>query len=310
MIASNAGNSAATQTAIAAVQPTPLATRPTVTFTPRPVATTPLPVPPATSPPGLGATRIAEKDGMVMVYVPAGEFTMGSTDADIDAILASCKDCERENYTDEQPPHKVYLDAFWIDRTEVTNAQYKQCVQTQKCKASSYADNSTYNGDNQPVVGVDWNDAQSYCEWAGRQLPTEAQWEKAARGMDGRIHPWGNQAATCDYGVMDDDSGIGCGKGNSAWPVGSKSKGNSPYGAWDMAGNVWEWVADWYDEKYYANSPARNPSGPTSGEWRVLRGGGSSNDWYNVRAACRSNLTAADRVSSVGFRCVVVAPGQ
>ncbi len=239
---------------------------------------------------GIGSTRISEKDGMVMVYVPASEFLMGSTDSDSQAA------------SDEKPQHKVYLDAFWIDQTEVTNAQYKQCVQAQECKASLYADDSRFNGDNQPVVGVDWNDAKAYCEWAGRQLPAEAQWEKAAQGTDGRIYPWGNQIATCEYAVMN-DGGDGCGKGNAAWAVGSKPKGNSPYGAFDMAGNVWEWVSDWYDEKYYGSSPPKNPTGPTSGQNCVLRGGSWDGGAQHVRAALRLEIAPELRDPYVAFRC-------
>ena len=241
-----------------------------------------------------GATRVAEKDGMVMVYVPAGEFLMGSADSDKDA------------QSDEKPQHKVNLDAFWIDRTEVTNAQYKKCVQAGVCTASGYAGDSKVNGDDQPVVGVDWNQAQAYCQWAGRQLPTEAQWERAARGAqaDGRIYPWGNQPATCEYAVMKDGSGSGCGKGDVAWPVGSKPKGASPYGALDMAGNVWEWVADWYEDKYYANSPPRNPVGPSSGQYRVLRGGSFDDGAHYVRGASRYRNVPGSWLTYGGFRCV------
>ena len=238
-------------------------------------------LPPTKQPPtavyAVGATRVSEEDGMVMVYVPAGEFLMGSTDADIETILAGCKTCKRDLFTNEQPQHKVYLDAFWIDKTEVTNAQYKKCVQAGVCKASQLASFSALNGDTQPVVGVDWNDAQAYCQRAGRKLPTEAQWEKAARGTDGRIYPWGNQAATCEYAVMNDGSENGCGKGNAAWPIGSKLKGASPYGALDMMGNVWEWVADWYSESYYAGSPPQEPTRasvraiPRSSRWFLLQ---------------------------------------
>ncbi len=241
------------------------------------------------------ATRVAEKDSMTMVYVPAGEFLMGSSDSDRDAA------------GDEKPQHLVYLDAFWIDQTEVTNAQYKQCVQDRKCNASEYANNSKYNDDTQPVVGVGWDDAKAYCEWVGRQLPTEAQWEKAARGTDGRIYPWSDQKATCEYAVMNDGSGNGCSKG-AAWAVGSKHQGASPYGALDMAGNVWEWVTDWYDRDYYSSSPARNPQGPSAGEFRVLRGGSWLSDYSSDRAAyCSSNMPTL-RSYFVGFRCVVVLP--
>ena len=247
------------------------------------------------------ATRISEKDGMVMVYVPDGEFLMGSADSDPQAK------------PDEKPQHNVYLDAFWIDRTEVTNAQHKKCVQAGLCQASSYASDSRFNGDNQPVVGVDWYQAKEYCLWVWRQLPTEAEWEKAARGTDNRIYPWGNQAATCEYAVMDDGSGNGCGKGSAAWVVGSKPKGASPYGALDMAGNVWEWVFDWYDGRYYltfsAKDPSKNPGGPSSGQYRVLRGGGWLNYQSFVRMAHRSSASLPDsRSDSVGFRCVL--PGD
>jgi formylglycine-generating enzyme required for sulfatase activity len=268
---------------------------------PRPPTATPGVATKATEPtklPAVGATRVSEKDSMAMVYVPAGEFLMGSADSDKDAS------------SDEKPQHTVYLDAFWIDHTEVTNAQYKKCVQAGTCTASSYASDSSFNGDTQPVVGVDWNNAVTYCEWVGRQLPTEAQWEKAARGTDGCIYPWGNQTATCEYAVMDDGSGKGCGKGSAAWVVGSKPKGASPYGALDMAGNVWEWAADWYDGKYYASSPFKNPTGPSSGSSRVLRGGSWDFDQTLARATFRGSYTPDSRLSNIGFRCLVVGPGQ
>ena len=233
-----------------------------------------------------------------MVYVPEGEFLMGSTGSD--------KDAE----SDEKPQHKVYLGAFWVDRTEVTNAQYGKCVQVGGCTASVYAGDSRFNGDNQPVVGVDWSQAQAYCQWTGRQLPTEAQWEKAARGTDGQIYPWGNQPITCEYAVMNDGSGNGCGKGAAAWPVGSKPKGASPYGALDMAGNVWEWVADWYEQKYYVSSPPKDPPGPSSGQYRVLRGGSWGNLQSGVRAASRDPGTPGSRSGGIGFRCVGVGPGK
>ena len=229
---------------------------------------------------------------MVIVYVPAGEFLMGSADSD---SLA---------YDNEKPQHKVYLDAFWIDKTEVTNVQYEKCVQAGTCKASRYASDSKYNAYNQPVVGVDWSQAQAHCQWTGRQLPTEAQWEKAARGAqaDGRIYPWGNQTATCDYAVMD-EGGYGCGKGTT-WPVGSKPQGTSPYGALDMAGNAWEWVADWYGDKYYASSPSRNPPGLSSGTYRIIRGGSFDFVAHRLRGAYRRWFDPALSGPYRGFRCV------
>jgi len=248
---------------------------------------------------------------MVMVYVPAGEFLMGSTDADIDAILARCSDCKREWYTDEQPQHTVYLDAFWIDRTEVTNAQFRKCVEAGACQAPTTCDwgEPTYNDGSKadyPAVCVSWNQAQAYCRWAGVRLPTEAEWEKAARGTDGRTYPWGNQAPDCNRANYWGKDG-GCVGRTTA--VGSFPTGASPYGALDMAGNVWEWVSDWYDGDYYSRSPARNPTGPDSGQARVLRGGSWDFIWLYSRAALRVNFIPAYRVNGVGFRCGAAAPG-
>ncbi|MBN1886481.1 MAG: SUMF1/EgtB/PvdO family nonheme iron enzyme [Thermoflexales bacterium] len=274
--------------------------------------TTAIPPPTATPMPKLGEQTTRPVDGMVMVYVPAGEFMMGSTDEEVNQAWELCKQyyasCSKDWITREQPRHKVSLNAFWIDRTEVTNAQYKKCVNAGACEASSYANESSYNGEDQPVVGVSWSDANEYCKWAGGELPTEAQWEYAARGTDGRTFPWGNEQATCDYAVMNDGSGSGCGKG-VAWPVGSKPKGASWVGAQDMAGNIWEWVADWYGA--YPSEAQTDPTGPATGSSRVLRGGNWSGDPAYVRAAVRYGLAPGDRRGYVGFRCVVVgAPGQ
>jgi len=275
---------------------TPTAIRQPVTPTRAPTTVPAVSSSPCTA---IGQTLKSSTDNADLVCVPAGEFLMGSADSDRDA----------EN--SEKPQHKVELDAFWIDRTEVTNAQYNQCVQAGKCTASSYASDSRYNGDTQPVVGVTWNDATTYCEWAGRRLPTEAQWEKAARGTDGRLYPWGNQMATCDYAVVavTYDSETGCGK-KTTWPVGSKPRGASPYGALDMAGNVWEWVEDRYDAEYYANSPLKNPTGPSSGSDRLLRGFGWYYDTGGVRAAYRGYADPDTPLDYFGFRCVIGAlPG-
>jgi formylglycine-generating enzyme required for sulfatase activity len=267
---------------------------------------------------GTGSTRVSEKDSMVQVYVPAGEFSMGSSESDKSAG------------EDEKPQHTVYLDAFWIDRTEVINAMFKRFVAATgyRTEAEKSGIGRVFNGeewietpgadwqhpggpatnilglDNYPVLQVSWNDAQAYCQWTGRKLPTEAQWEKAARGRDGRIYPWGNQMASCNYAVMNDGAGNGCGKGSVAWPVGSKPKGASPYGAWDMAGNLWEWVADWYDKSYYASSPSKNPPGPSPGQSRVLRGGGWNNFALYVRVTNRLAVEPIYRDDNNGFRCV------
>ncbi len=265
---------------------------PTAAPTETPLPTVPVTPGKATATPSLGSSRFSQKDGMTMVYVPSGEFLMGSADSDARAS------------NDEKPQHRVYLDAFWVDKTEVTNAQYKKCVGAGACEASDTATDPTRNSDTQPVVDVNSSMAQTYCQSAGRQLPTEAQWEKAARGTDGRVYPWGNQPATCEYAVMNDGSGNGCGKGDPAWSVGSKPKGASPYGALDMAGNVSEWVSDWYSDTYYAGSPSKNPPGPPSGEHQVMRGGFVSSDTRYVRGASRHWNLPGNWSPDLGFRCV------
>jgi len=253
-----------------------------------PVPPTDTPVPPTPTPAlRIGSTMISEIDGMEYVYVPAGEFLMGSTGAD---PLA---------YAEEKPQHTVYLDGYWIARIEVTAAQYGRCVEAGACPVPAGTwDDCTYGvagKGNHPINCVDWNDAAAYCRWAGCRLPTEAEWEKAARGEDGRIYPWGDQAPDATLANFGGNAG-----GTSA--VGSYPAGVSPYGALDMAGNVWEWVADWYDDDYYAQSPRENPQGPASGQYRVLRGGSWGSNAQSVRAAVRGRLTPDFRVGGFGFR--------
>jgi serine/threonine-protein kinase len=280
---------------ISACQPAPAATY-------VPLTTTPLP--------GIGSTMVSDRDGMVQVYVPAGEFLMGSSQADLDLAFKACPTCEFFN--GEKPQHKVYLDAFWIDKTDVTNAMYAKCVQAGACQPPSDKGSetrSTYYGDsrydNYPVIYVSWDAATAYCTWAGRRLPTEADWEKAARGMDGRKYPWGNQEP--DANLLNFNNNV-----QDTTEVGHYQTGASPYGALDMAGNVQQWAADWYDTTYYASSPDRNPTGPTGptkttgGErednLRAMRGG----DWYSraetVRSTVRVGFNAQD--AYLGFRCV------
>ena len=252
--------------------------------------TLPLPTPkPTTVPPIQTSPPIAPTQGAPMVFVPAGEFLMGSNDA-----LAQ---------SDEKPQHTVYLDAFWIDQHEVTNALYKKCVDAGKCQppnpTSSFTRNFYYGNaqyDNYPVIYVSWNDANAFCEWAGKRLPTEAEWEKAARGTGGRIYPWGN---TFDKNLLNSSEG---GAGDTT-EVGKYPNGASPYRALDMAGNVWEWVNDWYDANFYSSSPRENPKGPNSGEFRVLRGGSFYSNLDLVRAAIRLNYSPDLRINGFGFRC-------
>jgi len=266
---------------------------PVSSATPLPTATETSSATPAPSL-GIGLTQTSPKDSMVQLYIPAGDFLMGSDKA---------KDSQAQD--DELPQHTVYLDAYWIDQTEVTNAEYARCVTIGKCTkpydSKSYT-HSSYYGDSQfadyPVIYVDWNQAQTYCAWAGRRLPSEAEWEKAARGIDGRIYPWGNAAP--DQSLLN----YGQNKGDTT-AVGSYPTGTSPYGALDMAGNVWEWVNDWYSDSYYLNSPARNPPGPDSGTTRVLRGGSWNGNGWDVRSANRAIITPGYGYSLIGFRCAV-----
>jgi serine/threonine-protein kinase len=286
--------------------------RPTETSLP-PTATlrateTPTPVhytgarPPAEA--NIGDTWMRPADGMVMVYVPAGEFLMGLSDADGQAD------------DDEKPQHTVYLDGYWIDRTEVTNAEYRKCVEAEACRKPGCWDDENYNAPDQPVVCVTWDDAQSYATWVGGRLPTEAEWEKAARGADGRIYPWGDEfdgsrLNYCDRNCTVDwkDTSADDGYAVTA-PVGSYPAGASPYGALDMAGNVWEWVADRYEEGYYARSPARNPQGPDAGDYRVLRGGAFDDGERFVRCAARGMRGPDFWLRLNGFRLVASrAPG-
>jgi serine/threonine-protein kinase len=243
---------------------------------------------------------------MVMVYVPEGEFEMGTTDEQRDRFVD--EDIWEATWnTNEQPVHTVYLDAFWIDQTEVTNGQYALCVADGACQAPHSSESDTrinYYGnpefEDYPVVYADWPMADAYCTWAGRRLPTEAEWEKAARGTDGRTYPWGEGIDTtlANYG--------GESVGNSdTKAVGSYIDGASPYGALDMAGNVREWVADEFDNRYYHDSPSENPSGPTfTGTRRVIRGGSWQATANSTRSACRYPLRADHRdFPSNGFRC-------
>ncbi len=289
--------------------------------------TIPTPIPTATpteeaTPTGLslGDTTTRPGDGAVMVHVPAGEFQMGSDDAQVDAALEMCNahygNCEREWFEVEQPPHTVALDGFWIDRTEVTNAQFQQCVAAGACAPplrSGSDTRDTYYGDGDyddyPVVYMTWPQANAYCQWARARLPTQAEWEYAARGPEGHIFPWGDEfdGARLNYcdvncGYRWADERFDDGYADTA-PVGSYPDGASWCGALDMAGNVYEWTADWFEAQYPAERQT-NPTGPASGDLRVLRGDAADGSSSTSRAAARHGDSPDHAYKYFGIRCV------
>jgi serine/threonine-protein kinase len=253
-----------------------------------------------------GEERVAEIDGMPQVYVPAGNFRMGGVDT--------------KAQPDEGPDHSVSMKAFWMDKVEVTNGMYKLCVNAGVCEpprafqSATHADyftSETYN--TYPVVNVGWGDAKDYCEWAGRRLPTEAEWEYAARGSDYRTWPWGEErpdSSRANFNFLVADTS----------PVGQYPSGASPFGVLDMSGNVWEWVSDYYDPGYYAVAGGTNPPGPQkakNGFRRVIRGGSWKDGEFDIRLANRGFAEGPDFEAStgsdaylgeagthIGFRCV------
>lgn len=236
-------------------------------------------------------TQISSLDRMRLIYIPAGEFWMGADESDFEA-----SDSER-------PLHNVYLSAFWIDQTEVTNRMYALCVQAGACdppREIRSKTRSVYFGEPQyedyPVIYVSWEQADDYCAWAGRRLPSEAEWEKAARGTDGRMFPWGNSPAGIRLANFENFVG-------DTDEAGSYPAGASPYGVLDMAGNVSEWVKDWYVNSAYSESRYKNPTGPVSGEFRLIRGG----SWFNPARSIRSSARLWNypdlQSDTLGFRC-------
>jgi formylglycine-generating enzyme required for sulfatase activity len=252
---------------------------------------------------------VDELTGAQMIYIQSGIFRMGND----------------EGETDEAPSHIVRLDAYFIDETEVTNGQYRVCVEVGEC-APPDRPGATYHEayygdpgfDDYPVIFVNWYDARDFCAWRGVRLPSEAEWERAA-GFDPVQavkfrYTWGDEfdgtlLNFCDARCSRSDRDISVDDGHAdTAPVGSYSGGRSPSGLFDMLGNIMEWVADWYDSRYYAQSTDVNPQGPLQGDFKVIRGGSWLSGQDDVRVTARSSLDPTVSRANLGFRCAVTAP--
>ena len=243
---------------------------------------------------------------------------MGSTEDEVHQAFQLCKkyyaDCKPEMFEREEPTQNVALEAFWLDRTEISNGQYRRCVEAGVCPASLYDGEADFSGDSQPVVGVSWNDAAAYCKSVGARLPTEAEWEYAARGPDRRTWPWGDVFdgtrlnycdVSCEHPWADKSFSDGHPKTS---PVGSYPDGASWCTALDLAGNVWEWVEDWYGS--HLAIPQSNPTRSASDDFRVLRGGAWDGQPYDARGATRHMDQPDPRNSDIGFRCAKSAEAR
>jgi serine/threonine-protein kinase len=228
------------------------------------------------------------------VRVPAGSYTVGSEVG--------------TGHSDEWPPHQVRLDGFRLDRTEVTNSAYRACVEAGRCsppRLEGSATRETYFSDPHfdayPVIHVTWQQAQLYCAWRGGRLPTEAEWEAAARGpgREPRAYPWGNAEPDCTLANFGGPGGCA----GDTDEVGRRPAGASPFGAEDMAGNVWEWTSDWYDPFYYGESAPEDPRGPDAGSHRTIRGGCWESGIDSLRVSCRGAELPSAAERNVGFRC-------
>ena len=242
---------------------------------------------------------IKGKDGAPMFLIPSGPFLMGSNDG----------------LPNERPEHMVTIKAFYIDQYEVTAGRYQKFLEMGKREIPSLTDDDAGRSlEDRPAVGVTWMEAVAYCAWAGKRLPTEAEWEKAARGTDGRRYPWGAMQPFVD--IANYNRGLWVSEAITLVPVGSglegmsvrhglKEGGRSPYGLAHMAGNAAEWVNDWYDREYYQKSPNTDPSGPNSGEKRILRGGSWADLPTALRVTARFSAEPEFEDRTVGFRCTM-----
>ena len=274
----------------------------------------------------LTSTILNDVDGGEMVCVPSGSFLMGSQADAISSLLEADQRVSKEFFRAEYPQHEVFLSTFYIDRYMVTNAQYQLFMQATGHPAPKYWRDAPDAGGkslfpvgeknpDHPVVGVAWQDASAYCKWSGKRLPSEAEWEKAARGgLMGQIYPWPSRIKErINSQLSREKANYGGVGGPDRWhwtaPVGSFPP--NQYGIFDMAGNGFEWCNDWYAEDYYSRSPARNPLGADTGLTRVLRGGSWNNNLYGkyqMRCAYRFHLRPKTRNMVIGFRCAVDAP--
>lgn len=290
---------AATGTSIPTLTPTPTI-MPSLTATASPTTSAT-----STTVPEAGTQRTNPIDGATLVYVPAGQFMMGMTTNQVDYMLRNCDECNQDHFYGSQPAHPVQLDAYWIYQNEVTNDLYAACVADGACAMPARTDSNTRSDywanpsfANYPVIHINWFAAADYCRWAGGRLPTEAEWEKAARGEDGRLFPWGDTMPNAQLANVGDRNG-------DTRPAGSYPQGASPYGVLDMAGNVWEWVNDWHDVDYFRYSPLENPTGPDQSPngRRVGKGGA----WYWAAAfaspAYHDWWEPDNESAETGFRC-------
>ena len=249
------------------------------------------------------APTLTGNDGAPMALIPEGPFPMGVPKG------------ARDGGVDERPNHEVFVDSFYMDIYEVTNGRYLKFVTETNHRIPQHPTDPSrglWKGNmmpesvtDLPVINVDWFDAETYCRWAGKRLPTEAEWEKAAKGPNDWRFAWGDVEPTIEHANFN----------QLAWrgeatlvQVGIYEKGKSPYGIYDVAGNVWEWVSDWYQADYYQHSPTRNPQGPETGKYKAVRSSGWQGETPQMRVFTRIKSLPTDRNNSTGFRCALDVP--